>query len=97
MNIKRTLATVLFSATLISGVAQAKNTTSDMAGDMMNGHGMVAHEEMVNPAPAGATPRQELKDDMMYSGKKVESHGTPPVPPVAGADNHDDSGSLMHN
>lgn len=97
MNIKRTLTTALFSAVLIGTAVQAKNTTSEMEGDMMNGHGMVAHEEMVNPAPVGATPRQELKDDMVYSGREIESHGQPPVPPVAGADNHDDSGSLMHN
>lgn len=97
MQIKLTLASTLLASTLIGGAALAGNTGEDMKDDMMNGHGMVRHTDQVVPAIPGASPRQELKDDIVYSGKTIESHGIPPVPAVAGADNHDDNGSMMHN
>ncbi len=97
MNIKLTFATTLLSVALMSGIAVANNATNDLEGDMMYGHGFVPHMDERSPAKSGSAPRQELMDDMLYSGRKIESHGRPAAPPVAGADNHDDSDSMMHN
>ena len=96
MKTTKMITSVLISGALFTGSAIASNSGQDVEEDMINGHGMVEAspgEPYLYPNPIA----NELQDDQLSNpGFYAHGHPNQPVRAVAGADNHDDNGSILH-
>ena len=90
------ITTALMTGSLFTGAAMAGNSGQGVEDDMIYGHGMVKAspgEPYIYADPVA----NELQGVLLSNpGEYTHEEPTPTAMAVAGADNHDDSDSILH-